>query len=153
MLGVLLGAQHLQREVVYLGEGVVREGLPSVRRTKSPQRQDTDVEFLFVRHRPATPDFRFQLLPHGVLAVLSENSRVQRVQDAVLSPVAFDVHERHHRAQALATLRRTLLVVAPPVGTIVAAIGVPSLADLELMSRTQPTTLISQDKSSNKIGE
>ena len=37
-------------------------------------------KFLSVRHRPTTPDFRSQL-PHGVLAVLSEDPRVQRVQD------------------------------------------------------------------------
>ena len=52
--------------------------IASVRRTRSqlgPQRQDTDVEFL-LRHRPVTPDFRSQHLPHGVLAVLSEYSRV-----------------------------------------------------------------------------
>ena len=55
-----------------------------MRRTRSqlgPQRQDTDVEFLFVRRRPVTPDFRSQQLPHDVLAVLSEDTRVQRVQD------------------------------------------------------------------------
>ena len=28
VLGVLLGAQHLQRDVVHLGEGLVRVGLP-----------------------------------------------------------------------------------------------------------------------------
>ena len=49
----------------------------------------------------------------------------------MLHPVAFDVHERHLHAQALATLRRTLLVVAPTFGTIVAANGVPWLGDLK----------------------
>ena len=34
-----------------------------------------------MRHRPVTPDFRSQQLPHGVLAVLGEDTRVQRVQD------------------------------------------------------------------------
>ena len=55
----------------------------SARRTRShsSQRQDTDVEFLFVRHRPVTPDFRSQQLADGVLAALSEDARVQRVQD------------------------------------------------------------------------
>ena len=71
----------------------------------------------------------------------------------MLCPVAFDVHERHLNAQALVTLRRTLLVVAPPVGTIVAAKGVPWLGNRKLMSQTQLTKFIWQDKHSNKIGE
>ena len=29
-----------------------------------------------MRHRPVTPDFRSQQLPHGVLAVLSKDARV-----------------------------------------------------------------------------
>ena len=40
-----------------------------------------------------------------------------------------------------------------PVGTVVAANGVPWLGDLKLMSQTQPTTLISQERPSNKIYE